>query len=135
MSTINLVENTQEVTLTGVELVKAENVLDFSLTPCISGDVVNALKIPANVVVTHVGAKVLTAESALITLGDANNTDGWIESVSVGTTGCKLGSGAYAVVQGKAYETADTLDLIVPSGAGLSAGKISVFATYFKLEN
>jgi hypothetical protein len=118
----------------GGHKVVAENVLDFSETNVASADVVNALKIPAGAVVTHVRTRVLTAEGGVATVdvGDAVDPNGWVAAADANAAANVIvGGGAFAT-NGKQYDSADTLDLI-PS-ADLDTAVIHVSAEYFCAE-
>ena len=118
----------------GGHKIVAENVLDFSEINVASADVVNALKIPAGAVVTHVRIRTLTAEGGVATVdvGDAVDPNGWVAAANANAeAGILIGAGALAV-NGKQYDVEDTLDLI-PS-ADLDTAVIHVSAEYFCAE-
>jgi len=114
-------------------VMKNEAVIDFTLNPCISGDVVQALDIPAGAFVTAVVTNVITADANTVDVGDATDPNGWDASIDTSSTGVILGNGAYASAGGKYYASADTIDLTITNN--MDTGKISVVASYFMLEN
>lgn len=132
MSTItDFNDGLNEVQVEKTLLVKSEVVLDFSITAGISGDVVSAVKVPANSLVIKAGTNVLTTETGTHTLGDAVDPDGWDTSINSANAGLTVGDGANAT--GKLYSSADTIDLTL--GADMDSGKVVVFAIYAQLEN
>ena len=110
---------------------KNENTLVFSNTSAISGDVVQALDIPAGAFVTHVGVNVKTAEAGTISVGDGDNAEGWDTSVDVSATGNVVGDGAYSA--GKLYIAEDTIDFTL--GADFDSAIVNVFALYSLVED
>jgi len=133
MSTVTyFTDKSQAVEVEKTYQCKNEAVIDFTLNPCISGDVVQVLDIPAGAVVTNVGINVITADANTVDVGDATDPDGWDAAVSTGSTGVTLGNGAYASA-GKYYASADTIDLTLTNN--MDTGKIGVFASYFLIEN
>lgn len=134
MSTItNYTDKSQPCEVEATYQMKNEAVLDFTTVPCVSGDVVQALQIPAGAFVSNVGIKVLTAEANTVQVGDGSDADGWDANVNTGSTGVTIGDGQYITDGGKYYAAADTIDLTIASD--MSSGKIAVFASYFLLEN
>ena len=115
------------------QVFKAERVLDFSLTPCLSGDVVQAIEVEAGDVVLSAGIKVVTGETGTVTYGDGVDPDLFVTSQSVATAGIFVANGDILTAGSKAYAAADTLDLTL--SADLDSGKIAVYAVIAKLEN
>jgi hypothetical protein len=124
---------TQPVSCVKSQLVKAENVIDFSLTPCLSGDVVQAIEVEAGDIVLTAGFKVLTGETGNVTYGDGVDPDLFVTTQSVASTGTFVSNGAILTAGSKAYTVADTLDLTL--SANMDSGKIAVYAVIAKLEN
>jgi len=127
----DFVSKKQAVAMEKTIVVKSENLIDFSLTPCLSGDVVEALDIPEGAFVESVVVDVLLAEAGNVTVGDGDSATGWDTTVSVASTGATVGDGAY--VKGKVYRANDTIDLTLD--ADMNSGKVNVFAIYSQLEN
>lgn len=117
--------------------VGAYNTIDFSATSVSAADVVQALKIPANSLVTDVYVIVRTAEGATCTatVGDGDGTNSWDASTNLNATAGTVTSGAegtdtYAV--GKFYSSADTIDLTM--GHDTDAAKVTVIAFYTTID-
>ena len=106
----------------------AENILDFSEINVASGDVVNAIKLPAGAVVTEVRIEVDTAEGGAVTLdvGDAVDPNGWVAAANGNSAaGVLIGAGAFAT-NGKRYAVEDTIDLIPSADLDTAVVHISV---------
>lgn len=103
-----------------------------------SGDVIEAIPLPAKSFVLAVGYDVTTAEgaSATIDLGDGSDTDGYLNDVSLNS----VASGAMALAlaeaapntvagysNGKYYSAADTIDVLINS-ASVDAAKVRIWA-------
>lgn len=139
MATITtFVDGTQAVVDLASRKQANQNELDFSVTNCSSADVVQAVKIPANALVTLVWVLVKTAEggTATATVGDATDPDGWDASTNLNATAGTVtynivGTDAYS--GGKFYSTADTIDLVL--GNDCDAASVIVGAEYTMVEN
>lgn len=139
MGTIaTFVEKTQEyVNLAGIA-VGAENTIDFSVTNTATGDVVQAIKIPANAFVTRISVIVRTAEGGALTatVGDGTNASGWDASnvdfnAAAGTVTRSLeATDTYGI--GKLYTAADTIDFTMTGAA--DAGKVTIVAEYTMID-
>lgn len=103
-----------------------------------SGDVIEAIPLPAKSFVLAVGYDVTTAEGASATfdLGDGSDTDGYLNDISLNS----VASGAMALAltegtpntiagysNGKYYSAADTIDVLVNS-ASVDAAKVRIWA-------
>lgn len=135
---LTFIEKTQEyANLAGIA-VGAENTLDFSVTNTATGDVVQAIKIPANAFVTRVSVIVRTAEGGALTatVGDATNASGWDASnvdfnATAGTVTRSLeATDTYGI--GKLYTVADTIDFTMTGAA--DAGKVTIVAEYTMID-
>ena len=104
-----------------------------------AADVAEVLSIPAGTWVESVILEILTAENSAtptISVGDGTSTSGWVSAVdSSAAAGTKyLGAGALAIAtgtsqtNGKFYSTADTLDLLIPTGDAATTLKVKVYA-------
>jgi len=112
-----------------------ENILDFSTSgpgEVAAADVVQALKVPVNCLVTHVQVTVITVEGATCTatVGDADGANSWDAATDLNatkgtTTYSAAGTDAYAT-GGKIYKADDTIDLTM--GHDTDAAKILVTA-------
>lgn len=103
-----------------------------------SGDVIEAIPVPAKSLVMRVGYDVTTAEGATATfdLGDGSDTDGYLNDVSLnsvasGVMALALAEAAPNTVSGysngKYYSAADTIDVLVNS-ASVDAAKVRIWA-------
>lgn len=100
-------------------------------------DVIKAITVKAGEMVIGCSAKIITACSAAMTatIGDGDDPDGYVTSVSLNgtagtvtsTTGALLQSGAspYAITQGKVYSAEDTIDLVL-GGTAANNGVVEV---------
>ena len=104
-----------------------ENTIDNSLFDPSSGDVIQALNIPAETCIINAGLEVLTAASSSVTfdLGDGDDPDRYVDG-DTNAVG-HAAPVAHASNSGHVYGTADTLDVTVLSAAD-TAGKIRVYA-------
>jgi hypothetical protein len=104
-----------------------ENTIDNSLFDPSSGDVIQALNIPAETCILNAGLEVLTAASSSVTfdLGDADDPDRYVDG-DTNAVG-HAAPVAHASNSGHVYGTADTLD-VTTGGAADTAGKIRVYA-------
>jgi hypothetical protein len=131
MSTITtFVSKSQAVTLPKTGLVKAEQVIDFALVPCASGDVVQMLNVPEKAVIFKVAAKVITAEAGTHTIGLDSDPNGFFTALDSSSTGYVLADGADK--DGVVVATANTVDITL--GATMDSGKISISVLYALLE-
>ena len=134
MATVTtFVSGTQEHLDLAGRAIGACNTLNFAATAVSAADVVQALKIPANALVTRVTTIIRTAEGATCTatVGDGTTADGWDASVNLnaaaGTTLRSLeATDTYGV--GVFYSSADTIDLVM--GHDTDAAKVTVMAEY-----
>lgn len=136
MSTISSFTNLSRATvLPATEKVVSQETIDFTLFPCVSGDVVELVKIPANTLVKSVTLFVETAGTSTATLGDGTNAAGWYGATSIATSGAKLvdvtGAAAYAL-QGKMYLVDDTIDATFL--VSQAAAKLRVIVESVKVE-
>ena len=100
-------------------------------------DVIKAVTVKAGEMVIGCSAKIITACSAAMTatIGDGDDPDGYVTSVSLNgtagtvtsTTGALLQSGTtpFAITQGKVYSAADTIDLVL-GGTAANNGVVEV---------
>ena len=100
-------------------------------------DVIKAVTVKAGEMVIGCSAKIITACSAAMTatIGDGDDPDGYVTSVSLNgtagtvtsTTGALLQSGTtpYAITQGKVYSADDTIDLVL-GGTAANNGVVEV---------
>ena len=104
-----------------------ENTLDLSLFDPASGDVIQALNIPAETCIINAGLEVLTAGSTSVTydVGDGSDVDRYVDG-DTNAVG-HAAPVAHASNSGFVYGTADTLD-VKTGGAQDTAGKIRVYA-------
>ena len=109
------------------------NTLNFDTTNVAASDVVQAIKIPANALVTRVSVIVRTAEggTCTATVGDGTDADGWDVSSNFNAaantvTVSTVGTDALAV--GKFYASADTIDFTMSNAA--ATGKVTIVAEY-----
>ena len=102
-----------------------------------AADVIKAITLKAGEMVIGCSAKIITACSAAMTatIGDGDDPDGYVTSVSLNgtagtvtsTTGALLqsGSSTYAITQGKVYSADDTIDLVL-GGTAANNGVVEV---------
>jgi hypothetical protein len=120
------VEGLHKVTRYEVELDFAEIAaarLTAGATALASGDVLEALPIPAKALVMHVGVDVVTAGTTGLTLdvGDGADADGYLDGVSGAAVGsfCSVATVAgdpgalVGLSAGKYYSAADTIDVVL----------------------
>ena len=100
-------------------------------------DVIQAVTVKAGEMVCSVSAKIITACSAAMTatIGDGDDPDGYVTSVSLNgtagtvtsTTGALLQGGTtpFAITQGKVYSADDTIDLVL-GGTAANNGVVEV---------
>lgn len=100
-------------------------------------DVIKAITVKAGEMVCSVSAKIITACSAAMTatIGDGDDPDGYVTSVSLNgtastvtsTVGALLQSGVtpFAITQGKVYSADDTIDLVL-GGTAANNGVVEV---------
>jgi hypothetical protein len=121
--------------------------LDFLTTPCSSGDVIQALNIPANTFVLMAGINVTVAEGATAagTLGDCNeagvavDVDGYMSDVDLNAVAAETSHEKEDVAyndfdggsEGKFYAAAGVIALV--PGADLDAAKCEVAALCFPM--
>lgn len=113
----------------GSNQVKAENLIDFSKKSVLAADVVQAIRVPANALVTKVALYTITAEGATctVTVGDGDGANSWDASANLNSVGgyySAAGTDAYA--QGKFYTADDTIDLVM--GHDTDTAKVLVVA-------
>ena len=111
------------------------NVIDFSDTNVVAGDVVQGLKIGLGQTVMNVGIRIITAEGATctVTVGDGDDADDWDASCDLNASAAVIylglpGTDTYATA-GKYYAAADTIDLTM--GHDTDTAVIEVYAFYF----
>lgn len=128
----------QETVELGNRVMVAHNKLDFSATPVCSGDIVEAIKIPAGakVMEVHTTVKVKEGTTCTATAGDGSGDADWDASVNLNAnvavgTRSAVGTDTYATT-GKFYAAADTIDLTM--GHDASTAVLIVSATYHMLE-
>lgn len=102
-----------------------------------AADVIKAITVKAGEMVIGCSAKIITACSAAMTatIGDGDDPDGYVTSVSLNgtagtvtsTTGALLQSvtSPYAITQGKVYSAEDTIDLVL-GGTAANNGVVEV---------
>ena len=102
-----------------------------------AADVIKAVTVKAGEMVIGCSARIITACSAAMTatIGDGDDPDGYVTSVSLNgtagtvtsTTGALLQSGTtpYAITQGKVYSAEDTIDLVL-GGTAANNGVVEV---------
>lgn len=114
--------------------------LNFSETPCASGDVVQALSIPANTFVQKAFCNIVTAEGGALTaeLGDGADANGWDVQVDLNAAAGTITAPSMALSEGtpntytdayapgKLYDAADTIDLVL--GGAADAAVVDVYA-------
>lgn len=105
----------------------AEWVIDFSKTAVATGDVVEALYVPAGSVILFAGAEVTEATGVVttFTLGTAVDADQYVAAGNANAVGYSTAA-ATAGDARTVYTASDTIDLTV-TGAPLK-GKVRVFA-------
>lgn len=129
---------TRPVKHIGSHLMQAENVLDFGeagFDDVVASDVVQAIILPEQAVVTKVTLEVTTAEGSAVTasIGDTDDVDGWAAAFDLNVASAlTVGAGAFAT-NGKRYNSADRTIDIVPS-ADLDACKVWIAAEYYVRE-
>jgi hypothetical protein len=122
-----------------------ENVIDFAdhTVDCSSGDVVQAITIPANTMIVAAGAEIVSACTITSTGADENATLGTdldadkfvavldLDAGTAGTYGATVtGTGGFEV-----HGTANTLDLTLSgTGTDITAGKVRVFAVLMDID-
>jgi hypothetical protein len=130
------IDKTQTTSLLGTNVVKAQNTLNFAVTPVAQNDVVQALKIPAKAYVFRVISICNTAEGGACTadLGDADDPNGFDDAVNFNSAAAVTSSiaGTDNYAEGRYYAAADTLDYTMDHAA--DAASVTVVALYFIVE-
>ena len=102
-------------------------VVDFSKFTNASGDVIQAIEVPANTLCLYAGLDVLTADGAgnsgTLSLGDGADVDAFV-TASTATAGLEVtreraGTSAMGTtsIGYRIYAAADTIDLVIATGA------------------
>jgi len=115
--------------------------LDFSEVPASANDVIQAINIPADTLVTEIIVHQETAEggTATIDVGDGDNADGWLDGADINssTTDAVYSSlkhggtdEAYGKNGGKWYGSADTIDVVANNN--LDNAVIDIIVKYIK---
>lgn len=136
MATLNAIPSNvgKGIPFTGVgKVFVISNTIDLDRLGAANGDVVQALPVWDGIRVLGVEVEVVTASdaatSATATVGDGDDTDGFIASVNLKSVGVTTTPGAYGY--SKRYNTDDTIDLTLAySGATTVKGKVVVRAVY-----
>lgn len=108
-------------------LFKSENFIDFSTRNAAIGDVVQAIKVPANCHVSRVYWYVVSGQASVanVTIGDGADADGFESAADMTTTG---NNGSTVVADGygygKFYTAADTIDITI---AGANATTLKLY--------
>jgi len=131
----DFVDNETKPALLGSEIVKAENIIDFSSVSASAADVIQLLKVSSGDVVLDLIVEVLTAEGGVATadIGDGDDANGYDDAVDLNVTGLyrtTIGTDAYAV--GRRYSADDTIDMTLDND--VDASKIRVMALIAKAE-
>jgi hypothetical protein len=112
-----------------------ENEIDFSAfaTKPVQNDIVEVLAIPADTLVLRcwLDVSVLETGAADEDFGDTGvDADGFLDGVTIATTGKKDGAGTevYVLAAGKVFRTADTIDHLCKSAVTYDAGKYKIKA-------
>jgi len=136
MATLNAVPSNvgKGIPFTGVgKVFVVSNTIDLDKLGATNGDVVQALPVWDGIRVLGVEVEVVTASdaatSATATVGDGDDTDGFVTSVNLKSAGATTTPGVYGY--SKRYTTDDTIDLTLAySGATTVKGKVVVRAVY-----
>lgn len=127
------VDNTQYVEHISTKAIVIQNVLDFSNVNTASADVVQALKVPVDCLITNVSTYVITIEdsTATATLGDGDSAVAWKDSIDLASLGGNFAvAGTDANCFGKFYSAADTIDLTITGAC--DTAKVLLVATGVK---
>jgi len=114
-------------------VLKKEELIDFSLSPALSGDTVTVIDIEAGDIVLSAGMKIVTGETGTVEFGYGVDDNYFITSQSVASAGIVVANGASVTAGSLAFAAADTLDLVL--SADLDSAKIAVYAVIIKTEN
>lgn len=117
----------------------AKGIMDATAGAMTTGDVYQVIGIPADTLVMHVSVEVLTAATGTtctLDVGDGSGANSWDNDINgkatAGTiTHSIVGTDAYAVAasQGKFYDAADSIDVVVDTATDITAGcKLAVYA-------
>jgi len=117
-----------------------KKVLDLTGGAVTGGDVYQMLAIPAQTKVVEVGTLILVpavGTTLTMNVGDGGATNGWDASVdgkAVAGTNSIAANGtdarAVATSNGYLYEAADSIDIVMTTATGITAGpKLLIFAT------
>jgi hypothetical protein len=117
----------------GGHKIVAENILDFSLDGfnVAAADVVKAIILPDNAILTDVRVETLTVEGgvAVYDVGSLADPNGWVAAADANALGGLIKGGGALAANGLRYNANATLDLI-PS-ADLDTARILVIAEYY----
>ena len=111
-----------------------ENTIDNSLFDPASGDIIQAINVPAETLVIAAGLEVLTASSSSVTMdlgitgstAGHNDPDCWVDGYDATGTGHAPMDATDAAAM-LIVKTADTIDILI-GGAQDTAGKVRVWA-------
>lgn len=119
---------------TATNLQGARTVISRSITSADAATTVAAIDIPAGTLVPAYGVSVwvktaMSGGTPSYTVGDGDDTDGWLTSADIteATAGLYNSVAAAYSVSGKYYSAADTIDIVITTG--LTAGECFVVAT------
>ena len=108
--------------------------IDTAVKNLASGDIWQAITVPAGSIVVAVGAVILTAEGGTLTIdvGDGDDADGYLNDASGNSAGASYSSinGTLAYSGGRYYSAEDTIDVLANNAA--DAAKIVVWCKFFK---
>jgi hypothetical protein len=124
---------------------RVEVVLDFAkitaarvaaaATALTSGDIIEAIPLPAKSLVLRVGLDVTTAEGGTLTIdvGDGSDTDGFLDGVNANTVASYCSALALTEAapntvtgysNGKYYSAADTIDVVIVNAADVAVMRL-----------
>lgn len=114
---------------------------EIDLAGVSTGDVIQALKIPAGTMVQNVTTKIVTPSDKVTTanVGDGNDADGYDAAIDLAAAaGTRTkgvgGTDAYVTADGTLYSVEDTIDLTLTITAGpIGVGKVLVQANCVRL--
>lgn len=115
-------------------------VISRAITHSDANTTVAAVEVPAGAFVPPYGVTLYIPEvwaggSPSLDVGDGTTTNGWIPTAEVTetTTGCTTSTNGTYAAQGKLYTSADTIDVVVATGA--TTGTAFILVEYWDLSN
>jgi hypothetical protein len=114
----NFTEGRYPVVNVGTKPFKAEAYLNFATRPTVVDDVVEAIKVPANCLITKLNWYVILGDAGVtgVEIGDGTDPNGYegnADCQTTGNSGAMMEADPYGALGGKFYSAADTIDVVI----------------------